>query len=131
GQGGPRAPGRHAPLHAPPHRGAPPRAGRVRREGGGAAARPPHPDPADQGERRQRDPRERPQPDRAVTPRPVPALAAVTAYRPPAHPAPIDLPLAGNEGAAPAPALVAELARTLDGEALRRYPTAAALEAAL
>lgn len=66
-----------------------------------------------------------------MTPRPVPALAAVSAYRPPAHPAPIDLPLAGNEGVAPPPALVAELARALDGEALRRYPSAAALEAAL
>jgi histidinol-phosphate aminotransferase len=65
-----------------------------------------------------------------VAPKPSRAASAVTAYRPPRHPAPIDLRLDANEGAPPAPAVLAALADS-GPEGLRRYPSAAALERAI
>lgn len=58
------------------------------------------------------------------------AAAATEAYRPPRHPAPIDLHLDANEGAAPEPGLLEALAAA-GPEALRRYPDAAGLERAI
>jgi histidinol-phosphate aminotransferase len=55
---------------------------------------------------------------------------APPAYAPPRHAAPIDLPLAGNEGPAPAAALLDAL-RAHGTEILRRYPDRAALERTL
>jgi len=61
-------------------------------------------------------------------PRPIPPLDALPAYHVPHASAPIDLALHGNEGPAPAPAILGALD---DVETLRRYPSAAALEAKL
>jgi len=61
-------------------------------------------------------------------PTPIPPLAALTAYKVPHAQAPIDLWLHGNEGAPPPAALWRALS---DVEVLRRYPSAAALEATL
>lgn len=61
---------------------------------------------------------------RSDGPRPVPSLEQLAAYMPPKHPAPIDLNLAGNEGAHPPASLLTALAT----DDLRRYPSAAALE---
>ncbi|TNF33344.1 MAG: histidinol-phosphate aminotransferase family protein, partial [Deltaproteobacteria bacterium] len=63
-------------------------------------------------------------------PTPSPAVAGLTAYKVPKHGAPIDLVLSGNEGIAPPAALLNGLAAA-DPEILRRYPSAAPLEAAL
>ena len=63
-------------------------------------------------------------------PRPAPGVAGEVAYHVPRHGAPIDLPLNGNEGVAPPRALLTALAAA-DPELLRRYPSAAPLEAAL
>lgn len=63
-------------------------------------------------------------------PTPSPAVASERAYAVPRHGAPIDLALNGNEGVAPPRALLAGLADA-DPELLRRYPSAAPLEAAL
>jgi histidinol-phosphate aminotransferase len=60
----------------------------------------------------------------------VDALAAVAPYLPPRHPAPVDLLLAGNEGARPSAELLQWLAAR-GPEVLRRYPSAAELEATL
>lgn len=57
-------------------------------------------------------------------------MGAPAAYRVPRHPAPVDLRLDGNEGAAPDDALLDAL-RAVDAETLRRYPSTAALEARL
>jgi len=61
-------------------------------------------------------------------PVPIAPLAALSAYKVPHHQAPIDLWLHGNEGEAPPASLFAALG---DPELLRRYPSAAALEAQL
>lgn len=61
---------------------------------------------------------------------PGPALARVSRYRVPGHPAPIELDLRGNEGPAPRAALLDALAEVTP-DAVRRYPSAAALEARL
>ncbi|MCC6624241.1 MAG: histidinol-phosphate aminotransferase family protein [Deltaproteobacteria bacterium] len=61
-------------------------------------------------------------------PSPIPPLASLSAYKVPHHQAPIDLWLHGNEGAPPPAALWRALS---DVEVLRRYPSAAALEATL
>ncbi len=65
-------------------------------------------------------------------PRPIArqALASLRAYSVPRARAPVDLRLDGNEGCAPPEALLDAL-RALDAEALRRYPSASALEALL
>jgi len=63
-------------------------------------------------------------------PRPSPGVAGERAYHVPRHGAPIDLALNGNEGVAPPRALLTDLAAH-DPELLRRYPSAAPLEAAL
>ena len=65
-----------------------------------------------------------------IRPTPSDAVAGLTAYHVPRHGAPIDLVLSGNEGVAPPRALLAGLADA-DLELLRRYPSAAPLEAAL
>jgi histidinol-phosphate aminotransferase len=62
--------------------------------------------------------------------KPVAAIADTAPYAVPQHGAPTDLWLAGNEGRAPDARLLAELG-ALDAEALRRYPHADELEAAL
>lgn len=55
-------------------------------------------------------------------------LEGLAAWRSPAHPAPVDLDLRGNEGGEPDPALL----RAVTGaDVLRRYPDASALEARL
>ncbi len=59
-----------------------------------------------------------------------PGLRGETAYRVPAHAAPVDLPLHGNEGATPEVDLLEALTKA-DIAAVRRYPSAAPLEAAL
>ena len=64
----------------------------------------------------------------ASLPEPVPGLRGLTAYAVPKHPSPIDLPLHGNEGPPPPAALFDTLR---DPEVLRRYPSAAPLEAFL
>ncbi len=61
------------------------------------------------------------------SPVPVPMLSGATAYSPPRHPAPVDLHLDGNEGAAPPEALLAAL-QGLGSDLLRRYPDARPLE---
>ncbi len=61
---------------------------------------------------------------------PIAGLRALSAYAVPKHPAPIDLPLHGNEGPAPSSAVLAALA-TSGSELLRRYPSTAPLEAHL
>lgn len=58
--------------------------------------------------------------------RPVARVEPQAAYRVPRHPAPVDLHLDGNEGAAPPASLLARL----DTETIRRYPSARALEEA-
>lgn len=60
---------------------------------------------------------------------PIPGLRGLLAYAVPKHPAPIDLPLHGNEGPAPSPALFSALGA--NPELLRRYPSTASLEALL
>jgi len=70
------------------------------------------------------------EPNATPGPTPSPAVAGLTAYRVPKHGAPVDLVLSGNEGIAPPRALLTELAEA-DPELLRRYPSAAPLEAAL
>jgi len=55
-------------------------------------------------------------------------LRGLAAYHVPRHPAPIDLPLHGNEGPPPPPELFATLT---DTDLIRRYPSAARLEALL
>ena len=55
-------------------------------------------------------------------------LRGLAAYYVPRHPAPIDLPLHGNEGPPPSPELYAALA---DPDFVRRYPSSAKLEALL
>lgn len=57
-------------------------------------------------------------------------LEGITPYRPPAFDPGIDLRLDANEGPAPADDLLGQLAR-IDGEQLRRYPNAGALEGAI
>jgi len=64
----------------------------------------------------------------AALPRPADRVAGATAYRVPAHPAPLDLDLRGNEGAEPDLGLLTALG---DPALLRQYPDARALEAAL
>ncbi len=59
-----------------------------------------------------------------------PGLRGETAYKVPQHGAPIDLPLHGNEGAHPHPDLLDALSAA-DIDAVRRYPSAAPVEAAL
>lgn len=61
---------------------------------------------------------------------PIPGLRGLSAYKVPQHPAPIDLPLAGNEGPCPPIDLTGELLR-LGPELLRRYPDARPLSAML
>lgn len=61
-------------------------------------------------------------------PTPVPGLRGLTAYHVPKARFPIDLPLHGNEGPPPPPDLLAAL---IDPEIVRRYPSAAPLEAHL
>lgn len=60
--------------------------------------------------------------------KPIPALDGVSPYRVPRHPAPVDLHLDGNEGMAPEPELLHSIADA-GPELLRRYPSAAPLEA--
>ncbi len=60
----------------------------------------------------------------------MPALAGMSAYAPPRHPAPVDLHLDGNEGATPPEALLQGL-QGLHADELRRYPDARPLEAEL
>lgn len=55
-------------------------------------------------------------------------LRGLAAYHVPRHPAPIDLPLHGNEGPPPSPDLYATLT---DPDYIRRYPSSAKLEALL
>jgi len=57
--------------------------------------------------------------------RPAGRVAGIQAYRVPAHPAPLDLDLRGNEGAVPDEALFEALR---GAELLRRYPDAGPLE---
>lgn len=59
-----------------------------------------------------------------------PSVEFARPYQRPAIPAYVDLRLDANEGPLPDPAVLAGL-RVLDGEHLRRYPDATALEAAL
>lgn len=61
---------------------------------------------------------------------PIPTRALPPAYAPTAAGAPVDLRLDGNEGVAPSERITASLA-AIDGETLRRYPDARALEASL
>ncbi|QYK48542.1 MAG: TIGR01548 family HAD-type hydrolase [Phycisphaeraceae bacterium] len=61
-------------------------------------------------------------------PRPAPILRALKPYTPGAQPRPIDLKLDANEGPAPSGVLL-EWLRPNASESLRRYPSAAALEA--
>jgi len=65
-----------------------------------------------------------------ILPTPAPRVAAVTAYSPPRHPAPVDLWLDGNEGQRPPDELFAALVMA-GPEALRRYPSTSALAAIL
>ena len=67
-------------------------------------------------------------PQRRPGPIPIAGLRGLAAYHVPRHPAPIDLPLHGNEGPPPAPELFATLS---DPDLIRRYPSAAKLEALL
>lgn len=62
-----------------------------------------------------------------TAPRPVPAprVAGVTGYGIPRAPGVIDLPLDGNEGAAPSSAVM-DLCATIAPDTLRRYPSTAA-----
>ncbi len=57
-----------------------------------------------------------------------PLLAGVERYDPPRHPAPVDLRLDGNEGAAPSSAALEAIAAA-GPELLRRYPSTQGLEA--
>lgn len=70
--------------------------------------------------------------DRGVRPGPTPnpAIAGREPYRVPRADAKLDLFLDGNEGMAPDPALLRDLANA-DAQILRRYPKAGALEARL
>ncbi|MBX3366042.1 MAG: TIGR01548 family HAD-type hydrolase [Phycisphaeraceae bacterium] len=61
-------------------------------------------------------------------PRPAPILRALKPYTPGAQPRPIDLKLDANEGPAPSGVLL-EWLKPNASESLRRYPSAAALEA--
>ena len=61
--------------------------------------------------------------------KPSPGAAQASRYHVPRAPAPIDLHLDGNEGATPSSALYAAL-NAAGSDAMRRYPDAAALEAA-
>lgn len=61
---------------------------------------------------------------------PAPRVAGVTGYGIPRAKGEIDLPLDGNEGPAPSPAVLA-LAATVEADTMRRYPGAARLSAAL
>jgi len=61
-------------------------------------------------------------------PRPAPILRALKPYSPGAQPRPIDLKLDANEGPAPSGVLL-EWLKPNASESLRRYPSAAALEA--
>jgi histidinol-phosphate aminotransferase len=61
---------------------------------------------------------------------PSPNVAGVSGYGIPRAPVPIDLPLDGNEGLAPPPALV-EAAAQITPDMIRRYPSAAAFTAEL
>jgi len=64
------------------------------------------------------------------SPQPIDRMIGASAYRAPPPPTPVDLRLDGNEGAAPGPELLDELAR-LGPESLRRYPDPWAFEAEL
>lgn len=66
----------------------------------------------------------------APTPEVVPGLRGLSAYKVPAHPAPLDIILSGNEGPEPPMELLHELAR-VGPELLRRYPDARPLTATL
>ncbi len=59
---------------------------------------------------------------------PSPAALSCPTYRPPRHGAPVDLRLDGNEGQ-PVPRTILERLSRIDGEAIRRYPSAAETEA--
>ena len=63
----------------------------------------------------------------AESPVPVPMMSGATAYSAARHPAPVDLYLDGNEGAAPPETLLAAL-NGMGSDLLCRYPDAAPLE---
>lgn len=65
-----------------------------------------------------------------LRPTPSPRIEAIRAYKVPRHPAPVDLVLDGNEGLAPPLSLFGSLS-SAGAELLRRYPSAASLEAQL
>ena len=65
-----------------------------------------------------------------LVPAPAPRMAGCPAYAPPRPRGPIDLRLDGNEGAAP-PAGLLDVLAAVGPELLRRYPSAAGLEAVL
>ncbi len=58
---------------------------------------------------------------------PVPAIKEQEPYNVPAHPAPVDLKLSGNEGVTPPQELLNEL-QDVDPDTLRSYPSAGKLE---
>ncbi len=69
-------------------------------------------------------------PSAQTLPRPVERIAGRSGYRPTRHPAPIDLQLAGNEGAQP-PRLLLEDLLAAPISMLRQYPDATTLERAI
>jgi histidinol-phosphate aminotransferase len=72
--------------------------------------------------------------ERALRPKPQvepsPRVAGISGYSVPRSALPIDLPLDGNEGLRPPPALLAACAE-IQADAVRRYPSTGALAAAL